>query len=471
MEARTSSGRRRLGGDGSMKRVPLPTRGQRLVVRIAGLDDEGRGRALLEPDADDDTRVDVAVRGAFPGDLVECSVERSFPARRLVTSRLLRCLEEGSARVRRTCPHPPPCVGCPLDGLEPGAQLALKRERVLRALHDVGLVALEVEDVLSAPTLTGYRQKGKLVAGGRSGALKLGLYAPHSHFVVDASRCATHHPSLLPAIAAVKDALDACGVEPATHDPLGLKAVIFRASVHGPGVVLVVGAPLSDEAWLRLRDLVDLGLLRSMSERVDDSRGNSLVGGRISRSVGPELLVPLGGGPEVPVDSFCQADAEQAERLYRLVAAFAVDGGPRVLDAYAGTGGFARAVLSASADAVVTAVESSPFSTAALSTLGVAVHACDVETALRSLPCGAFDTVIADPPRKGLLDDAAGLADLGAARFALVSCDPDSMARDVRVLCDRGYRVSEIIPVDLFAGTPEIEVVTFLERTLPVAKP
>lgn len=451
-----------------MKRIPLPTRGQRLVVRIDGLDDEGRGRALLEPDADDDTRVDVAVRGAFPGDLVECSVERSFPARRLVTSRLLRCLEEGAARVRRTCPHPPPCVGCPLDGLEPGAQLALKRERVVRALDDVGLATLEVEDVLSAPAMTGYRQKGKLVAGGRSGALKLGLYAPHSHFVVDATRCATHHPSLLPAIAAVKDALDASGVEPATHDPLGLKAVIFRASAHGPGAVLVVGSTLNDEAWLRLRDLVDLGLLLSVSERVDNSRGNSVIGGVVTRTVGPELLVPLGGGPEVPVDAFCQADAEQAERLYRLVAGFAVEGGSRVLDAYAGTGGFARAVMDASVDAAVTAVESSPFSIDALSALGVKVHACDVETALRSLPRGAFDTVIADPPRKGLLDDAAGLADLGAARFALVSCDPDSMARDVRALSDLGYQVREIIPVDLFAGTPEVEVVTLLERTPPV---
>ncbi|MFZ9886822.1 MAG: class I SAM-dependent RNA methyltransferase [Myxococcota bacterium] len=448
-----------------MKRVPLPTRGQRLVVRIEALDDEGRGRALLEPDSDDDTRVDVAVRGAFPGDLVECSVERSFPARRLVTSRMLRCLEEGGVRVRRTCPHPPPCVGCPLDGLDPGAQLALKRERVLRALDDVGLSNLEVEDVLAAPSLTGYRQKGKLVAGGRSGALKLGLYAPHSHFVVDASRCATHHPSLLPAIAALKDALDSSGIEPATHDPLGLKAVILRASAHGPGAVIVVGAPLPDDAWLRARDLVDTGLLFSVAERIDNARGNSLVGGVIARSAGPALLAPLTGGPEVPVDAFCQADADQAERLYSLVAAFATEGGPRVLDAYAGTGGFARAVLSASPHAAVTAVESSPFSTAALSSLGCAVYASDVETALRSLPVHGFDTVIADPPRKGLLSDAEGLAALAPARFALVSCDPDAMARDVGSLCERGYRVRQIIPVDLFAGTPEVEVVTLLERT------
>lgn len=448
-------------------RVPMPGKGNKLVVTLDGLDDEGRGRGLLSEDADDDTRVDVAVRGAFPGDVVEMIVERVFPARRLAVGRLLRLLEEGPVRVRRTCPHPPPCVGCPLDGLEPSAQVALKRERVLRALADADLGDVDVDDVIAAPSLTGYRQKGKLVAGGHAGALKLGLYAPHSHFVVDASRCATHHPSLVPAVSAVKDALDAVRLEPAAKDPSGVKAVVFRAFREGPAAVVVVGAPLADEVWMRLRDLVDTGQLASVAERVDDSPGNSLVGGRVTRRAGPELLTPLDGGVKAPVDAFCQPDPVQARVLYGLVADFLTGGGHHVLDAYAGTGGFARAVLEKMPHAEVTAVESSPFCRDALHALGVEVHASDVATALSSLKTGAFDAIVADPPKKGLGADAEGLAVLAARRFALVSCDPDAMARDVRVLLDAGYRVSRVVPVDLFAGTPEVEVVTLLERTSP----
>ncbi len=450
----------------------MPTRAQKLIVTIDALDDEGRGRGLLSPDAADEVRVDVAVRGAFPGDVVEMSVERVFPARRLAVGRMTTLLEEGPLRVRRTCRHPPPCVGCPLDGLDPGAQVALKRERVARALLDAGLDAealggMEIDDVLAAPSLTGYRQKVKLVAGGRAGALKLGLYAPYSHFVVDASRCATHHPSLLSAMSALKDALDAARVEPSFHDARGLKAVVMRAFREGPSAVVVVGAPLSDEAWMRLRDVVDDGRLRAIAERVDASTGNSVIGGEVTRRAGPELMTPLDGGPATSVDAFCQPDAAQARALYRSAAEWLAEGGHHVLDAYAGTGGFARAVLEQRPEADVTAVESSPFCLAALDSLGVTVHGADVATALWSLKAGAFDAVVADPPRKGLAADAEGLAALGARRFALVSCDPDAMARDVRVLLDAGYRVRRFLPVDLFAGTPEIEVLTLLERSLP----
>lgn len=446
--------------------APLPQKGARVVVVIEAMDDEGRGRGLLAPEADDDERVDVAVRGAFPGDRVEAVVERVFPARRLVASRLLRLLEEGAARVGRTCPHPPPCVGCPLDGLEPGAQIALKRERVVRALADVGLGELAVDDVLPAPSLTGYRQKTKLAVGGRAGALKVGLFAPRSHFVVDTTRCATHHPSLIPALAAVKDALDASGIAPATRDALGLKAVVLRAFHEGPGAVVVSGHPLPDDTWLELKDLVSTGRLAQVCERIDAGPGNSVIGGEITRSFGQDLLSPLEGGPAAPVDAFCQPDPVQARALYDLVAGFVAEGGAHVLDAYAGTGGFSRAVRRALPEAQLTAVERAEPCLPTLRALGAEVLGEDVSSAVTKLRTGAFDSVIADPPRKGLADDGAALAALAATRFALVSCDPDAMARDLSLLVAAGYRPVRIVPVDLFAGTPEVEVVSLLERVL-----
>jgi 23S rRNA (uracil1939-C5)-methyltransferase len=442
----------------------LPHKGARVVVRIEGMDDEGRGRGLLFSAAGDDERVDVAVRGAFPGDEVEAVVERAFPARRLVTARVLRLLFEGHARVGRTCPHPPPCVGCPLDGLDPSLQLALKRERVLFALADVGLAHVEVDDVLPAPARTGYRQKTKLAVGGQPGSLKLGLYAPWSHFVVDTTRCATHHPSLVPALAALRDVLDGCRLAPFALDPAGLKAVVLRAFYEGPGAVVVCGAPLSDDAWRALQALVSAGHLAQVSERVDAGRGNSVVGGALGRSCGPALLTPLEGGPPAPVDAFCQPDPVQARALYDLVAAFAADGGQHVLDAYAGTGGFARAVRRALPTATLTAIERAEPCLEALRALGATVLGEEVGSAIGKLQTSSFDTVIADPPKKGLGDDGAALAALAAVRFALVSCDPDAMARDLALLMDAGYRPLRVLPIDLFAGTPEVEVLTLLER-------
>src|SRR5690606_36116571 len=96
-------------------------------------------------------------------------------------------------------------------------------------------------------------------------------------------------------------------------------------------------------------------------ERVDESRSNSVVGGRITRRAGPEHLTPLDGSARTSVDAFVQPDPEQARALYRLVAELLADSGKHVLDAYAGTGGFSRAVLERTPDADVTAVESSPW--------------------------------------------------------------------------------------------------------------
>jgi 23S rRNA (uracil1939-C5)-methyltransferase len=446
---------------------PLPLQGSHHVVTITGLDDEGRGRALLDEDEGDDVRVDVAVRGAVPGDTVDMFVERVFPARRLLVGRATRWLAQGEARADRICEHPSPCVGCPLDRLEPSAILELKRARVLRALEDADL-DLEVEDVISQWSATGYRQKVKLVAGGRAGHLRLGLFAPHTHNLVPADKCVTHREDILEATEALKGLLNSCHVPPVDGEEGTLKAVFLRAFEEGVGAVLVVREPLHDVTWARLSGLVKHQQLFSLAERVDDSPGNSLLGGHLERVHGPAVGTPLEGGLPVPVDAFCQADPHQAKRMYAWVADRAVEDladGEWVLDAYAGTGGFSRFVLQRRPEAHVVAVERATPCLAALHGTGAEVLARDVAGAATDLQRREPPAVvIADPPRRGLSDEAAALGRLGARRFFLVSCDPDAMARDITALAEHGYRPVLIQPLDLFWGTPEVEVLTVLER-------
>lgn len=442
--------------------------GSRHVVDIAGLDDEGRGRALLDDGAADEVRVDVAVRGAFPGDRAAMVVERLFPARRLAVGRATEILAAGEARGERLCEHLPPTVCCPLDGLSPSAQVALKRERVLVALRDAGLGHLEalVEDVVLPPAAAGRRQKVKLVAGGAPGRLRLGLYAPWSRVLVEAHACAYERPELAEAAARLLEALDEARVSPASREPAGLRAVILRAFAEGVGAVLVTGAPLEDEAWAAASRLIEEGALASLAERVDPVPGGSLVGGAITRAQGPVALSPLEGGPPAAVDAFCQPDPELAREMYALVARFVAEAPPGpIVDAYAGTGGFSRALLAAGRPEIV-AIERAEASLPALRALGVEAVGAAVEDAVGTLSSrGPLAGVIADPPKKGLADAAAPLASLAAPRFALVSCDPDAMARDVGVLLGAGYTIARIVPVDLFSGTPEVEVVTFLLRS------
>jgi 23S rRNA (uracil1939-C5)-methyltransferase len=430
----------------------LPAPGD-VLARLAteAVDDEGRGRAVVGD-------LDVAIRGALPGDVVDARVERIWPARRLVQARCLSVVDPGVPHAARTCVHGGPCPACPLHGVDEGFVLDFKRARVAQAFADAGLIV----DV--APTIagSGLRQKIKLVAGGAPGRLVLGHYVPHTHVVVDATGCAHAPDELVDAVVALRTSLDARRIAP----PL-LVAVIARRFREGVALVVVATAPPP----VPLASLLPAGV-RGLAWRVP-ARGqsdNAIVGGDVVGVVGDVTGTSLDagpGGPVVDVDTFCQADAQAARALVDTAVAHVVVGlpaDPLVADLYAGTGAFARALVASGARVV--AVESFGPSAAALSCLpGVEGIAARVEDALALVRERAPIALIADPPRKGLGEHVArALASLPVRRVALVSCDVDAGARDAAILVDAGFVVDDVVPVDLFPGSAEVETLTLLRR-------
>lgn len=440
--------------------------GSRHELWIEALDDEGRGRGLLDADADEHVRVDVAVRGAQPGDRVQMVVERIFPARRLIIGRATRLLEANDARRPAACRHEWPTVCCPLDGWDISLQTDFKRGRIVRALEDVGLDALTdcVEDVVLPRQPWGRRQKIKLMAAGRAGLLRLGLYAPWSRVLVPGHACAYTREELIAAVRELGRRLDASGISPANDaSPGGLRAVLLRSFVEGVGCVLVFG-DVPDNAFVeQMNALVDEGHLASCAIRVEAALSGSVVGGSIVHNCGPQKMTPLEGGPPASVDAFCQADPGLARWMYRFVAQHLAAGpAGKIIDAYAGTGGFSRALLDAGREDVV-AIEKAEANIQSLRELGIDAIADSVEDALPALrDKGLYAGLVADPPKKGLGDAAAPLAQLGAERLALVSCAPDAMARDLTLLLQHGYALERIVPVDLFSGTTEVEAISLL---------
>jgi 23S rRNA (uracil1939-C5)-methyltransferase len=445
--------------------LPLPPPGARLVLSIDGVDDEGRGRAVVD-DEEGREGYDVAVRGGAPGDRVEAVVERVWATRRLLQARRTKLLEAGDAHEDSPCPHGPPCAGCPLEGWQPEAAIAFKVGRLQQALDEAGL-AFALDPPLLGERWYGRRQRSKLTAAVVKGHLRLGLYAPHSHRLLDATGCPHLRPELLAALEEVSALLD----EAPPETQAVLKAVTVRAFLEGVAVVLVAGAPVDDLTFYSLAALVDDGRLASLSVRVDERGGNSLVGGRRTRGHGPDHLMPLEGGPAVDVDSFCQPDPELAMRMVEAAATFLAEGGTGgwALDGYAGSGAFGRGLREAGF-ATVVAVESAGQHKVALSDSGLLPVVQTMEEALEQLATrGPPTAVVVDPPRKGLAAAAAPLAALMASRLVLVSCDPDAMARDLSVLIASGYRVARCVPVDLFGGAAAIEAMTFLMRDAPAS--
>lgn len=430
--------------------------GDVLEAEIVAVDDEGRGRGHVLG-ADDE--LELAVRGALPGDVVRCQVERVWSAHGIAQARALSFTREGPLHVERSCTHARPCAGCPTHGVEPTFALAWKKARVELALADVGL-DVNVADVEPARAP---RQKVKLVVESR----RVGLYVPHTHLPSDATRCAHQHPAITAALTTLAPVL--VRIAP-------VRAVIARAFVEGVGVVVVSEQAPHGQDWRALGALVDGRPIVSLALRLQPGEGsrNSLVRGEAERFVGPRALTPLEGGAPVPVDAFCQPDPELASHLYRRVARFLVGGLDRAsladatfLDLYAGTGGFARALVEQGAGRVVAVERTAASSTTLVPGTGLVPLPMSVESALPQLQGYAqrgLSGLVADPPKKGLGDVAPALAALGARRVALVACDPDAGARDARVFVDAGYGVVAVEAFDLFAGTIEVETMLLLER-------
>ena len=367
----------------------------------------------------------VFVEGALPGErvVVELTDQRKDFAR----GRVVEVLEPSDARVGAPCGSVARgCGGCQWQHAEIGAQASFKRAIVLDALRRIGRMddPPVAEDVVR---VGGGRTTLRLaVVDGRAGFRRR-----HGHDVVEVDECLVAHPLL-------QDLL-----VNGNYD--GADEVTLRASV-ATGERLVVCDP--SMAGVLVPDDVVL-------VSVDDpglAALNEDVAGRRWR---------------VSALSFFQSGPEAADALVDAVRFAAEAEGARVLDAYAGVG-----LLGGSLDAAsIVALESSPWSAADaqvnLADLDAVVVEGEVARAAPELSAKGrpFDVVVADPARPGLGPTAAAaLAGVGAERLVLVSCDPASFARDVRLLADHGYRLDHTQVLDLFPHTFHVEAVSRFNR-------
>jgi 23S rRNA (uracil1939-C5)-methyltransferase len=441
--------------------MTIPNIGENITLYIEGMDDEGRGRGVIDKD---DYTIDVAVRGAFPGDKVSAIVERVFSNRRLLVCHTAQYHKKGPAHIERTCPHQGPCPACPLHEADLSIAFEIKRGRIERALLDQN-IDLEIENVVPHPKIFGYRQKVKLMVGGHTGNIVIGVYIPYSHKLVSATACPYLHVSLREAIAPLLQTLNTQRFEVDTALNPGLRALILRAGVEGVAVILVSRKAISAPQFMSLQNLVDSHILHSVCERVDDKDTNSILGGITHLCYGNKLITPLDGGPAVDADSFCQTDPEQANLMYKIVANYLTKetNNGFFIDGYAGVGGFSKALLALGVQNII-AVEQASSCLSSLQQLGVQIYIKSMED-IPLLLSHVFPVngMVIDPPKKGLTRQAEPLAQLQIPRVVLVSCDPDAMAKDLKIFLHYGYQVDQILPIDFFGGTPAIETIVSMK--------
>ena len=412
----------------------------------------------------------VFVPRALPGELWRVRIVKVN--RTAVWGRGEALLSEPSPhRIEPACPVYGKCGGCSCGHMDYGEELRFKLGRVNDALRRIGGLELQAETILGAETQEGYRNKA--IYNFAPGPV-CGFYRPRSHEVVSPGRCLLQPPVFDRAARALLDWMKRTGT-PAYDETTGRGAVrhLFLRRGGGDLLACVVSArPLEDSVTEALRracpELTGISLCRN------DRPGNTVLTEDIRLLWGrPDVEAALCGARfALSPLTFFQVNAAQAERLYALAGQYAEPAGKTVLDLYCGAGSIGLSVARDAArlignDVVPAAVENARRNAARSGVTNAEYFCGDAAQVAQKLVREGLrpDVIITDPPRKGMDPSVLeAMAAMAPERIVYVSCDPGTLARDLKRLRPMGYEAQTCTAVDLFPRTHHVETVVLLSR-------
>lgn len=396
--------------------------------------------------------------------------------------RLEEVLSPAPCRVPPDCPVFAQCGGCCYRHISYEEELRVKRQRIIDALERIGgFAGAQVEPVLGAASRNGYRNKALLPLGRKpDGSLAMGFYALNSHRIVDCPACRLHPPEFNALMAAFRVWAEKGGetvYDEKSHTGKLRRLYLRRGENTGElmACVVVNGESLRGEAQLveALRSAVPS--LTTVLLNVNQDRTNVALGPGLRTLYGPGYIQDTLCGLTFRISplSFYQVNPQQAQVLYEKAAEFAApQGDESILDLYCGTGTIGLSMASRArevigVESVPQAVENARENARRNGIPNASFLCADAAAAASQLAAQGKlpHTVILDPPRKGcapgLIDTIAQMA---PERVVYVSCDPATLARDLRVFAGYGYCFGRVQPVDMFPGTGHVECVVLMSR-------
>ena len=394
--------------------------------------------------------------------------------------RIEKILAPSGARTEPECPLFPKCGGCDFLHLAYEEELRLKEERVFEALTRIGGFDVPFPAAVPSPKILRSRNKAIFPLQGTDKGTVFGFYRSRSHDVVPCRDCLINDEKASLLAAAVAKWADEYGVsiyDEYTHTGI-LRKVFTR---RGKGGVLLCIAAAADRLP-HIKELTEFCIsvcpeLCGIVLNVNDKETNLALSDKCVTLWGkPYLEDELSGNVfRLSPLSFYQVNRDQAEALYGCVLSYASPAADAdALDLYCGVGTITLALAKgfnkvAGAEIVPRAIDDAR-ENARLNGVSNAEFICaDAGDAAELLDTRGFKpkTVVCDPPRKGMDKKALdAVLSFEAERIVYVACDPASLARDAKYLCENGYTLSEYKVFDMFPRTANVETVALLIRTV-----
>lgn len=445
-----------------------------LQIKIEAMGNAGEGIGKIDG-------YPLFVKDALPGDLAEVRVTKV--KKTYAFARLERVLEASPDRTEPRCPLHRRCGGCQIQALSYEKQLEYKEQKVREDLIRIGGFAdPPVFPVLGMDEPYHYRNKAQFPFGrNREGRIVTGFYAGRTHTIVPGTDCAIGVPENKQILELILDFIEKHGIAPydeTTGKGLLRHALIRKGFATGELMVCLV---INGRSFPHVEELADrlfeIPGMTSFSLNVNQKNTNVILGEEVIPVRGQTYITDRIGGVSYQISplSFYQVNPVQTEKLYRTALEYAgLTGGETVWELYCGIGTISLFLARGAGqvygvEVVPQAVEDARRNADLNGITNVVFYLGKAEEVLpeKYEKDGIrADVIVVDPPRKGC--DSACLETMlrmEPERIVYVSCDPATLARDLKILCADGrYELSKVQPVDMFPHTAGIENVAQLFR-------
>ena len=419
----------------------------------------------------------VFVENSCPEDTVD--IEITHVTKSYASAKVIEIIKPSKYRVIPFCPMQKVCGACQLQFINYDYQLEIKRQTVKEALHSIGGIDIEVPLTIQSPHINGYRHKIQYPISQTKVSKRLiaGYYKPKSHDIVNIKYCPIQPQicdEIIDYIRQHTSDFNISGYDEDTHTG-DLRHIVLRVSSDSGNIIvtLVVNSnsvhknieKFAQNIFNRFKKVVGVCV------NLNFKKTNVILSDKTICIAGQDFVEEklFGVTFKIGADTFFQVNPKSAENIFKYVKdEISKSDNPNVLDAYAGIATFGILVSDVAKEVV--SVESNKNSiekakeVLALNNIkNVELFAQDTTEYLKSTK-KIFDITILDPPRKGCtkasLDETLKHT---KEKIIYVSCNPATLARDLKYLTEKGCKLISVQPFDMFCHTYHVETVAIVE--------
>ena len=439
---------------------------------INDLSHQGLGVARIE-------HYPIFIENALPGETVEVMITHT--GRKMGHGYAVNILEKSPHRVEIIDAIHTQSGTMPLQHLTYDQQLKFKQNQVEKLLKKVGgLEDVTVLETIGMSDPFGYRNKAQIPVREINGQLTTGFYKKKSHDLIPIEDFVIQDPEIDKAIIKVRDILrqhDVSAYDEKNHTG-DIRHIIVRRGHFTEELMIILVTrtfvlPNAKEIVKAIQEMMPNVV--SIVQNINSDKTNVILGKQAMVLFGKDYYTDelMGHTFKVSHQSFYQVNSVQTEKLYSVAVEYAnLTGSETVLDAYCGIGtmtlGLAeKAKQVYGVEIVPQAIDNAKTNAADNQMTNVEFEVADAgEWLVKKAKAGfKVDVVVVDPPRKGLAPEFIdSVLEIQPERVVYVSCNPSTLARDLKLFDEGGYKVEEVQPVDMFPQTHHIESVTKLVR-------